>query len=99
MRRLTVAYPVPEDEAAFKSYYEASRAPLAMKLPGLKRAHFAYPDPVGLEKAVFCIFQAFFEDAEAMGAAMASEAGREIAADVPNYSPKGAQIFHFVVES
>ncbi len=94
MHCLTVIYPRPDDEAAFKSYYEEKHVPLAARLPGLKTMHFAYPAAVG-PGDVFCIFQAYFEDGAAMGAAMESEIGQQVAADVPNYSPKGAQVVHF----
>ena len=48
---------------------------------------------------VFCIFQAYFEDCAALGAAMASDAGRAVADDVPNDAPGGAEVFHFPVEA
>ena len=98
MHCLTVIYPHPEDEAAFKSYYEGTHIKLAQQLPGLKKLNFAYPEPISPGEA-FCIFQAYFDDGAAMGAAMESEIGRKVADDVPNYSPKGAQIFHFPIES
>jgi len=98
MHCLTVVYPRPDDEAAFRSYYETSHLKLVEKLPGLKKMHFAYPDAVG-PGDVFCIFQAYFEDGDAFGAAMGSAEGQNVAADVPNYSPKGAQVFHFPVEA
>jgi hypothetical protein len=50
---------------------------------------------LGPSLAPFCMFQAWFESAEAMGAALQSEIGKEVAADVPNYSPAGATLFHF----
>lgn len=99
MHCLTVTYPRPDDPAAFKAYYEKRHVPLAAKLPGIRRMHYAFPDPIGPEDGVFCIFQAYFDDGDAIGEAMISEAGWEVAADVPNYSPKGAQVFHFPVES
>lgn len=98
MHCLTVIYPRPDDEAAFKAYYENNHVPLAKKLPGLRRMHFAYPEAVG-PGDVFCIFQGYFDDGAAMGAAMQSEIGQKVAADVPNYSPKGAQVVHFPVEA
>lgn len=98
MHCLTVIYPRPDDETAFKSYYEEKHVPLAAGLPGLKSMHFAYPEPIG-PGDVFCIFQAYFEDAPAMGAAMQSDIGQQVAADVPNYSPKGAQVFHFTADA
>ncbi|MBW8638058.1 EthD family reductase [Hoeflea sp. WL0058] len=97
MHCLTVIYPHPDDPEAFKSYYEEKHLPLAARLPGLKRYHYAYPDAVG-GGDVFCIFQAYFEDGASMGAAMESGVGGEVAQDVANYSPKGAQIFHFPIE-
>jgi len=97
MHCLTVIYPRPADEAAFKNYYENTHMALVRKLPGLKRMHHAYPEPVGPSE-VFCIFQAYFESGEAMGAAMASQAGQDVALDVTNYSPEGAQVFHFPVK-
>ncbi len=98
MHCLTVIYPRPDDAAAFKAYYEGTHLKLAEKLPGLLRMHFAYPEAVGPVN-VFCIFQAYFEDGAALGAAMASDAGRAVADDVPNYSPGGAEVFHFPVEA
>ena len=101
MHCLTVIYPPPDDASAFKAYYEETHVPLAASLPGLKAMHFAYPDAIGPEAAsdgdVFCLFQAYFDDGAAMGAAMESAIGQQVAADVPNYSPKGARIIHFPV--
>jgi len=98
MHCLTVIYPRPDDEASFKAYYEQSHLPLAAKLPGLKSHRYAFPEAIG-PGDVFCIFQAYFADGAAMGAAMESEIGQQVAGDVPNYSPKGAQVFHFPVEA
>ena len=106
MHCLTVIYPQPDDAAAFKAYYEATHVPLAATLPGLKAMHFAYPEAIGAEASesgaanpgdVFCIFQAYFEDGAALGAAMDSAIGRQVAADLPNYAPEGARIIHFPV--
>ncbi|MCA1424462.1 MULTISPECIES: EthD family reductase [Bradyrhizobium] len=72
--------------------------PLAATLPGLVRHHYAFPQRLGPGEAPFCIFQAFFPDAAAMDAALGSEIGRKVAADVPNYSPKGATLCHFKIE-
>lgn len=98
MHCLTVIYPTPDDEDAFKSYYAETHLPLAAKLPGLRSMHHAFPDAVG-PGDVFCIFQATFDDAPSFGGAMESEIGQQVAADVPNYSPKGAQVFHFAMEA
>jgi uncharacterized protein (TIGR02118 family) len=94
MHCLTVVYPAPKDAARFKAYYEGTNVPLAKQLPGLKTCSFVYPEPLGPGPAPFCIFQAWFDDAAAMFAALQSENGRKVADDVPNYSPDGASLFH-----
>jgi uncharacterized protein (TIGR02118 family) len=97
MHCLTVLNPAPKDSAHFKAYYEGTHVPLARQLPGLKTCSFAYPDPLGPGHTPFCIFQADFENAAAMFAALQSGIGGKVSADVPNYSPDGASLFHFPV--
>lgn len=98
MHCLTVLYPAPADPQAFKAYYEGTHLPLAAGLPGLLRSHHAFPQQMGPGEAPFCIFQAYFADEAAMGTALGSEVGRRVAADVPNYSPRGATLCHFAVD-
>ncbi|WP_031335851.1 EthD family reductase [Rhodopseudomonas sp. B29] len=98
MHCLTVLYPTPDDPAAFKSYYVKTHVPLAKQLPGLRSCSFGFPAALGPGDAPFCIFQALFDSAEAMGQALQSDIGRKVASDVPNYSPKGAQLLHYAVE-
>ncbi|MDA9502988.1 EthD family reductase [Bradyrhizobium sp. CCBAU 11357] len=98
MHCLTVLYPRPDDPSAFRAYYVEKHVPLAATLPGLVRHHYAFPQRLGPAEAPFCIFQAFFPDAAAMDAALGSDVGRKVAADVPNYSPKGATLCHFKIE-
>lgn len=97
MHCLTVTYVEPRDKAHFKAYYEAHHLPLANRLPGLKSFSYAYPEALGPAAAPFCIFRACFNDTAAMIAALQSDIGREVAADVPNYSPDGATLFHFAI--
>ncbi len=44
---LMVLYPVPDDPAAFKSYYADKHIPLAATLPGLRAHHYGYPEAMG----------------------------------------------------
>ena len=97
MHCLTVLYSTPDDPDAFRSYYVEKHVPLALTLPGLIKANYAFPEPMGPGDAPFCIFQAYFEDAAAMGAALQSDIGAKVAADVPNYAPKGAVICNFAM--
>ena len=47
----------------------------------------------------FCIFQGHFDSLESMLAALNSLQGKTVAADVPNYSPKGAVLMHTANEA
>ena len=96
MHVIQVMYPMPDDPEAFKSYYEQTHVPLAAKLPGLRDYAFGYPQSLGPEPSPwFCIFRGRFDDAAAMMAALGSEQGKLVGADVSNYSPKGAVMVHF----
>lgn len=98
MHCLVVDYPQPDDAAQFRAYYEAHHLPLAAQLPGLLRMEIAWPEGLNAaDPGPFCIFRALFADAEAMGAALRSEIGARLAADVPNYSPAGARMYHHAI--
>lgn len=96
MHCLTVEYPEPDDRTHFRSHYQARHLPVAEQLPGLIRLEVAYPQALNPRDEVpFCVFRAWFPDAQSMEAALFSEIGAELAADVPNYSPRGARMYHF----
>lgn len=100
MHSLIVLYPRPDDPAAFKSYYRTKHVPLAAKLPGLLSYSYGYPETLGPgEPAHFCIFMGRFDSHDAMLAALNSEQGKKVAADVANYSPKGATLMHVADEA
>ena len=95
MHKLVVTYPRPDDPAKFRAYYAATHIPLAAKLPGLVRYSYGYPEALGPGEAPFCVFEAVFANSAALDAALASSEGQAVAADVPNYSPKGAALMRF----
>lgn len=100
MHRLVVAYPQPADPVRFMDYYTSRHLPLAARLPGLLASRFHRPEALGPgEPAHFLLFEADFADQAAMLAALASEAGARVAADVPNYSPAGASLMHYPVQA
>jgi uncharacterized protein (TIGR02118 family) len=99
MHCLTVTYPVPDDPARFRDYYLGTHLPLAKSLPGLVSSSHGFPEQLGPGDAPFCVFHAYFADRAAMDAALESEVGARLAADVPNYSPKGASLSHHMVEN
>ena len=98
MHCLTVTYVAPDDPAHFKDYYVKTHIPLARSLPGLLSCSYGFPEPMTPGPALFCIFQAFFADAAAMEAALKSEIGQKVAADVANYSLQRPSLSHYRVE-
>ena len=100
MYKVLVLYPAPSDPDHFRRYYVETHLPLAAKLPGLKSSRYTF-DVVGdgAEAPYFCIWEGEFEDGPSAGAAMQSEIGQRIAADVVNYATGGFQIVHYPLES
>lgn len=98
MHCLTVTYDAPDDPAHFKRYYVKTHIPLARKPPGLESLTYGFPEAMTPAPAPFCIFQAYFADAAAMGAALQSEIGAQVAADVANYSPHRPTLSHHEVQ-
>jgi uncharacterized protein (TIGR02118 family) len=96
MYRLTVLYGQPTDPAAFRSYYEVVHLPMAAKLPGLQTMRHSL-DVAAAEgaSAYFAIWEGEFDSVEAMGAAIGSEEGQALIADLPNYASGGAEIIHY----
>jgi uncharacterized protein (TIGR02118 family) len=97
MHCLTVTYETPDDPAHFRDYYVKTHIPLARSLPGLLSLSYGFPMPMR-GPVPFCIFQAFFPDAATMEAALKSEMGGRVAADVANYSAKAPSLSHYHVE-
>lgn len=98
MHKMLVLYGPPKDPAHFKAYYTGTHLPLAARLPGLKASRHAFDvAAMGGASPCFCVFEAEFSDAAAMGAAMASDAGKAVAADVKNYATGTVTILHYPV--
>lgn len=98
MHRLLVSYPHPADPQAFLDYYETRHVPLARTLPGLLGSRWMQPQALGpAEGAPFVLFEADFASEATMFEALGSAIGRDVAADVPRYSPAGATLVHFEV--
>ena len=100
MHKLVVLYPAPTDPAQFENYYRTVHLPLAQKLPGALAVRFSLAiDAAASPSPYFAVFEADFADGAALEAAMASSAGRAVAADVPNYATGGAIVLNYPVES
>jgi 4-carboxymuconolactone decarboxylase len=98
MHRVLVLYAPPKDPAHFKKYYVETHLPLAMQMPGLISARYSFAlEGVGAASPYFCVFEGDFASGAAMGAAMQSEIGQKVAADMQNYASGGATVLHFDV--
>jgi uncharacterized protein (TIGR02118 family) len=97
MHKVIVLYNTPADPQRFRLYYENQHLPLAGRLPGLRssRYSFAVQGPPGGPAPSFCIWEGEFADEAAAVAAMSSEIGGKVAADVPNYADGGFTLLHF----
>ena len=84
MIKLTVIYGPPKDPEAFDRHYREVHAVLAAKQPGLRRYEWGktLPGPDGSTPDRYLIADLWWDDADAMGAALASPEGREAGADL-----------------
>jgi uncharacterized protein (TIGR02118 family) len=80
MHRITVQYFSPADPAAFDERYENGHVPIVRGLPGLKSFTLSRPRPLGTE-APYLVAELWFEDAEALKAALQSPQMAEAAKD------------------
>jgi uncharacterized protein (TIGR02118 family) len=83
MARLIVLYKTPADARAFDQHYRATHIPLARKLPGLRKyeiSHGSVMTPAG-PSAVHLVATLYFDDMQAIQAALASPEGQAAAAD------------------
>ncbi len=99
MHKLVVLYPEPADRAAFEAYYRSTHLPLCARLPGVRGITFSLGISEPGAGPFFGLFEAVFDSAEDLAAALASPEGRAVEADVPNYATGGATVFDCAVES
>lgn len=100
MVKLTVLYGLPEDAEAFEDYYADTHAPLAERIPNLRRfesGRIAAPD--GGSPPYHRIAELWFESASVMQQSLASPEGKAATDDIPNFATGGATVFVSEVES
>jgi uncharacterized protein (TIGR02118 family) len=92
MVKLVVCYGPPDDPAAFDGHYNSTHAPLAQKIPSLRRfeAGKVLGTPDGSPAPYYLLAELWFDDAETLGAAMSSPEGQAAANDVPSFATGGA---------
>ncbi len=97
MAQLVVTYKTPTDAAAFDKYYAETHIPLARQLPGLRKYQLSsgkVSSPAGAS-GIHLIATLMFDDVAAIKAALASDAGKAAAADVPKFASGGADMVMF----
>ncbi|GAA4671667.1 EthD family reductase [Gordonia humi] len=93
MYRLTVLYNQPTDPAAFDEYYANTHMPLAAKLPGLRSAAVSKGDTLdGSTPDVYQVSELYFDSKTDLVAALTSEQGQAVSADVANFATTGASM-------
>jgi uncharacterized protein (TIGR02118 family) len=95
MVKLIVLYGKPEDPSAFDAYYASTHAPLAEKIPNVKRYEHgkALGSADGSEAPYYYVADLSFDDADALQAGMSSPEGAAAGADVANFASGGATMF------
>lgn len=97
MARLLAMYKTPKDAAAFDAYYMQTHAPLAKKIPGLRRYELSR-GPIGSpagDSGFYLVAILHFDDAEALKAGLGSPAGQAAAGDLANFATGGVDLLFF----
>ncbi|MFD7844864.1 EthD family reductase [Nocardia sp. NPDC059764] len=99
MHKLLVLYPKPADPDHFRDYYVNNHLPLVSNWPGVLawRYSFDVASRNG-EAPYFAVFEADFDDADALAAMRASEYGQRAADDVVNYATGGVVVIDYPVQ-
>ena len=94
MYQLIALYNHPEDPAAFDKHYDEIHAPLANKVPGLKRFTISRPAPdaEGNKPAYHLIAVLDFDDESSFGAGMGGAEGQAAVEDLPNFAAAGVTL-------
>jgi uncharacterized protein (TIGR02118 family) len=93
--KLIVLYKKPRDPKHFDKHFREVHAPLAQKMPGLRRFSFGPASALdGSEGAFFWTFIGTFDSLKAINDALASPDGQKVVADIPNYYHETPTILH-----
>lgn len=93
--QLVVLYVTPADPAAFDAYYTSTHAPLAKKLPGLRKylvSKGGVTTPGADTPPHHLLAELHFDSLDALKAALASAEGAAAVADLPNFASAGVSI-------
>lgn len=87
MVKLIALYKKPNDTVAFDKYYFETHAPLAAKMPGLRKMEVAkcYGAPGG-EPRFYLQAEMWFDNKDALNAALGSPEGKAAGKDVMSFA-------------
>jgi len=97
LAQLVVTYRTPADAAAFDAHYRDVHAPLARKIPGLRRFEMS-EGPVMTPEGpsdIHLIATLHFDSLADIAAAFASPEGQAAAADVATFATGGASMIMY----
>lgn len=92
MHRITIEYGRPADADAFDAYYEETHVPLAERIPGLRQVALSHPRGLGGD-APYLVAELWFDDADALKAALKSPEMAETAADAASFDVASTTMF------
>ena len=100
MHKLIALYHPPTDIAQFRRHLVSVHLPIVRRFPGLRTLQYSVePAFATATPSYAAIVECEFDSEATMQAALASPAGAEAAADVPNYASAGVTILTFAVQS
>lgn len=97
MAQLVVLYKKAQNATAFNSYYAATHAPLAKKIPGLKNYQIssgAVTTPQG-ESPYQLVAMLTFDSVDALKKGLSSAEGQAAAGDLANFAQAGVELLMF----
>jgi uncharacterized protein (TIGR02118 family) len=92
--KLVVLYGPPQDPAAFDAYYTQTHAPLAEKVPGLRRFDHGrvLRGADGSDAPYYYMAELYFDDADALASGLGSSEGQAAGADLANFATGDATL-------
>lgn len=94
MVKLVALYKKPADVAAFEKHYTEVHAPLAKKMPGLRRMEVCrFTGAPGGEPKFYLMAEMYFDDKSAMMMALGSPEGKASGKDVMSFA---ADLIHMM---
>jgi uncharacterized protein (TIGR02118 family) len=94
MAKLIILYGQPKDPGAFEDYYSHRHPPFAQQMPNVRDAELSrvVGAPEGGEPPYYRIAQMSFDSVADLRAAISTEEGKAVLADLPNFATGGATV-------